>query len=535
MSGLSAGFPAVGQPAPSVSGDAALVVGVQLRALGPVEAVVGGELVDLGAPKQRAVLALLLSRVDRPVAVDTLVEELWSGAPPSAAMASLQTYVSNLRRVLEPQRPPRAPATVLRTRPPGYLLDSNRAEVDVRRFSSHVTAGHEALARADPEQAVREFDAALALWRGSPYAEVRDTTWAAPEIARLEELRLSVIEGRFAALLELGAHLVAVAELEAHTQLHPLREHSCELLALGLYRAGRQAEALGVLRAIRTRLAEELGIDPGPTLQRLERDILTQAPVLDWHPKPVVPAAAVVLPRVATPSSSPLGEGEVFVGREAVLQRLAEAAAGAAGGRGRVVVVAGEPGIGKTRLLRRFAELAGVPVVWGSCPEHIAAPPLWPWEQVLRAVRTQCLERPVPGSVAELLDGDTPQLAEGMDAAGAALRRFEAIGQYLTAGLDPLVVVLDDLHWADLASLRLLAYLTDTLTTSRLLLVASYRSHESAPLAETLAALARAGAERIELTGLNAQDTQTLVSAVAGRQVSKDTADKLWARTEGNP
>jgi DNA-binding SARP family transcriptional activator len=306
----------MGEPVATVSDGAGSAVGVELRALGSVEAVVGGELVDLGSPKQRAVFALLLCRVDRPVAVDTLIEELWSGDPPAAVMASLLTYVSNLRRVLEPHRPPRAPAVVLRTRAPGYLLDSHRAEVDVRRFGGHATAGHETLARDDPEQAVREFDAALGLWRGPPYADVRDATWAAPEIARLEELRLAVIEGRFAALLDLGTHQVAVAELEAHVQAHPLRERSCELLALGLYRAGRQAEALGVLRSTRERLVEELGIDPGPALQRLERNILTQAPVLDWHSMPVAPTTAAVLSRIATPESSPVGEGEGFVGGE---------------------------------------------------------------------------------------------------------------------------------------------------------------------------------------------------------------------------
>src|SRR5262249_17965821 len=154
-------------------------------------------------------------------------------------------------------------------------------------------------------------------------------------------------------------------------------------------------------------------------------------------------------------------------------------------------------GIGKTGLLRRFADLAGVPVAWGVCPEHVAAPPLWPWEQVLRAVHTHCPERPVPGPVTELLEGHTRQLSEIDDVAGARLRRFGAIGQYLTAGRDPLVVVLDDLHWADLASLRLLAYLTDTIAVSRLLLVVTYRCHESAALTETLAALARAQALRI--------------------------------------
>jgi hypothetical protein len=206
---------------------------------------------------------------------------------------------------------------VLRTQAPGYVLDGHHAEVDVRRFGALATAGHEALARGDPQHAVQEFDPALGLWRGPPYAEVRDATWAVPEIARLEQLRLSVIEGRLTALLELGAHLLVVAELESHVQAHPLREHGCELLALGLYRAGRQAEALGVLRAARRRLAEELGIDPGPALQRLERNILAQAPVLDWQPRPVVPTAAVVVPPIAAPGSSAVEDNEVLVGQEA--------------------------------------------------------------------------------------------------------------------------------------------------------------------------------------------------------------------------
>jgi DNA-binding SARP family transcriptional activator len=516
---------------------AAVGVGVELRALGPVGAVVNGELVDLGPPKQRALFALLLSRVGRPVAVDVLLEELWSGHPPAAAMASLLAYVCNLRRVLEPHRARRAPATVLRTRAPGYLLDSGDAEFDVHRFSGHATAGREALRLGDPQQALSEFDAGLALWRGEAYADLRDVGWVVPEVARLEELRLAVVEGRCAALLELGSHDMAVAELEAHVQANPLREHSCELLALALYRARRQADALGVLRATRTRLAEELGIDPGPALQRLERDILIQAPILDWHP-PTLPrpvaTAVMVAPQASTPSSAPIEEQDIFIGREAALQGLLDAVAGAAGGRGRVVLVSGEPGIGKTRLLRRFAELAGVPVLGGACPEHVVPPPLWPWEQVLRAVRARYPDRQVPGPVAALLAGQVTEMVEVSDVAGAALRRFEAIKQYLTGGPDPLVVVLDDVHWADLASLRLLAYLADTIA-SRLILVASYRSHESPAVAETLAALARAGALRIELTGLDAEQTQTLVSAVAGREVSKDTAARLWARTEGNP
>jgi DNA-binding SARP family transcriptional activator/tetratricopeptide (TPR) repeat protein len=496
--------------------------------------VVNGRLVDLGPPKQRALFALLVSRVGRPVAVDVLLEELWSGHSPAAAMTSLLAYVCNLRRVLEPDRAPRAPARVLRTRAPGYLLD-NGTELDVHRFIGHATAGREALRRGDPQRALSEFEAGLALWRGEAYADVRDASWAAPEVARLEELRLSVVEGRCATLLELGSPEVAVAELDAHVRGHPLREHGCELLARALYRAGRQAEALAVLRIIRTRLAEELGIDPGLALQRLERDILIQAPVLDWHLHPVAPLTVVTLPWIPASPSSPAEEGEVFIGREIALQRLTDALAAAGRGRGRVMLVAGEPGIGKTRLLRRFAELAGVPVAWGACPEHVAAPPLWPWEQVLRGVRTRCPDRQVPSPVAELLDGQIPQLSDVHDLAGAALRRFEVIGQYLVATDSPMVVMLDDLHWADLASLRLLAYLAEPLAASRLLLVASYRCHESTAVNDTLAALARAGALRIELTGLDAGETRALVGAMTGRDVSEHTAERLWARTEGNP
>ncbi len=275
----------------------------QWRALGPVEAAVGGRLVDLGPPRQRALFGLLLSRVDRLVVADALIENLWSGNPPAAAMTSLRAYVSNLRRVLEPDRVPWAPTTVLHTRTSGYLLTSQGVEFDVHRFVGHTKTGREALGRADPEHALAEFTAALALWRGPAYVDVGDAEWATPEVVRLEELRLSVVEGRCAAQLELGDHHGAVAELDVHVRAHPLRERGCELLALALYRAGRQAEALVALRSTRRRLAEELGIDPNAALQQLECDILAQAPALDWHPSSSTPIAPVTGPAPpATPA-----------------------------------------------------------------------------------------------------------------------------------------------------------------------------------------------------------------------------------------
>ncbi len=338
---------------------------VQWRALGPVEAVLDGRLVDLGPPRQRALFGLLLSRVDRLVAADVLIDELWSGDPPSAAMTSLRTYVSNLRRVLEPDRAPRAPATVLHTRAQGYLLDSRGVEFDVHRFTGHVAGGREALGRADPQHALDEFDAALGLWRGGAYADMREARWAASDVARLEELRCSALEGRCAAQLQLGEHHGVVAELDAHVRAHPLREHGCELLALALYRAGRQAEALAVLRDTRGRLTEELAIDPSAALRQLERDILTQALTLDWRPPT---SSAPVAEAASTPrfpgvwNVGPRNPG--FVGRNATLAHLRERLR--AGGTAVVQALHGMGGVGKTQVMIEYAHrcAAGYDVVW---------------------------------------------------------------------------------------------------------------------------------------------------------------------------
>ncbi|WUH92888.1 AAA family ATPase [Streptomyces sp. NBC_00433] len=520
---------------------------VEFRALGPVEAVVDGRMVDLGTPKQRALLALLVSRVGRTVTVDVMLEELWEGRPPPSARTSLHAYVANLRRVLEPSRARRTPATVLRTHGQGYLLDSREVQVDVHRFCERATAGWHAWGRGDRRQALGEFEAGLALWRGQAYAEVANATHVVPEVERLEELRLSLVEGRCAALLAAGAHEVAVAELEAFTQAHPLREYGCELLSLALYRAGRQADALAVLRTNQRRLARELGIDPRPALQHLESEILNQAPALDWHPAapvvrggaPAVPAPRVggTMPRVGgTVPPVRVAAVEVFVGREQALRQLAETLPAVAAGRGQVVAVSGEPGIGKTSLLRHFAESAPVPVLWGACPEHVAAPPLWPWQQVLRMLAARLPQPSVPGPVAELLDRDGRRTADGADADAATLRRFEAVVDYLTRAslVTPLVVVLDHMHRADAGSLRLLAHLAESVPAGRLLVAVCHRSGEAA-LTETSAALARVETTRIVLEGLTVQETQRLAGAMLHREVGGHTAEGLWDRTEGHP
>ncbi|WP_234328094.1 AfsR/SARP family transcriptional regulator [Streptomyces sp. NRRL S-37] len=518
---------------------------VEFRALGPLEAVVAGRPVDLGAPKQHKLVALLVSRAGRPVPVDVILEALWAQSPPSSVMTSLQSYVANLRRALEPGRAPRTPPKVLRTSDRGYLLDGRVVEVDVHRFERHAKAGWQAWNRGDPHKALSEFEAGLALWRGEAYTEVSHSVHVAAEVTRLKELRLSVTEGRCAALLAVGAHEVAVAELEAFVQAHPLREYGCELLSLALYRAGRQADALAVLRTNQRRLGEELGIDPRPALQHLEREILSHAPALDWRPPPAGPvmtapgrpgtARQVRVP--GPPRPGPAADEEVFVGREPALRHLAAVSAAAALGRGRVLTVSGEPGIGKTSLLRRFTGMtAEAPVLWGACPGHVTTPPLWPWRQVLTMAGTHCPRHPVPGPVAEVLGGDPRPPLDGADA-DTTLRQFEAIVHYLTGAsrTTPLVIVLDHLHRADPDSLRLLAHLAESVRASRLLVAVCYRSDGAAALTGTSAALARAETIQVELSGLNVAETRALASAMLRREVGEATAEDLRDRTGGNP
>jgi DNA-binding SARP family transcriptional activator len=243
---------------------------VEFRVLGPLEALDDGQPLDLGAPRQRALLAFLVLHANEVVSGDRLAEALWPDQLPKTAAKTIQVYVSALRKAFGSSR------GVLETRGPGYLLRVGARELDLYEFER-------LLARSRGEEpAVRAVTlrAALALWRGAPLADFAYDAFVQPEAARLEELHQLALEERIEAELELGGGPELIAELQTLVAGRPLQERPRALLMRALYRAGRQPDALDVFREGRRLLDEELGLEPGPVLRELERAILRQDPEL---------------------------------------------------------------------------------------------------------------------------------------------------------------------------------------------------------------------------------------------------------------
>ncbi|WP_030765960.1 MULTISPECIES: ATP-binding protein, partial [unclassified Streptomyces] len=531
---------------------------VHIRVLGSFAAERDGEAIPLGGHRQRSVLALLVAARGRVVSVDRMIEELWQGAPPARAVASLQAYVSNLRRLLEPGRAPRTPARLLVSAPPGYALRLPEDAVDAWRFERLLGRAREALP-AEPDTAAALLREALALWQGPAYAETADEPWAHAEILRLGELRLAARELGIAAGLRGGADLAAaVTEAALLTREEPLREEAWRLHALALWAAGRQADALAALRRARTVLADEVGLDPGAALVELEKAVLAQdGRVLreaTRPPEPVVSAPTVS--RAAEPTPTPAEQtplplapapdrAELFVGREEELARLtAQAHRARAAGPG-VAMVSGEAGLGKSALLRALGDrlrAEGWLVAFGRTSDAEGAPPAWAWVEALRAVAGAAPPEPaVAAALAPLLAEDAPapvHPAGGEDVAAGRFRLHRAVCRWLAQAARgrPVAVLLDDLHWADAETLALLAGAADVPAGTALLLVGAYRPEDAeGRLGDTLAGLARRVPARIALRGLGDEAVAELVRAVGGPGVDAGVVAALAERTGGNP
>ena len=260
---------------------------VEFRILGPLAVEDDGQEIVLGGARPRTLLTILLLHRDQVVPADRLIEDLYRGDPPPAAAKALRAHVSRLRRAL-------GPSGALHTRAGGYALELEPGTLDAERFENLLDRGRSQLAAGCPGEAATILREALALWRGPPLADVAYEHFAQSEIARLHELRLTALEERVEADLELGRHAELVGELELLVHEHPLRERLRGQLMLALYRSDRQAEALDAYREGRRLLADELGLDPGRPLRDLEQSILRQDPALD---SPTTPDEVAGRPR----------------------------------------------------------------------------------------------------------------------------------------------------------------------------------------------------------------------------------------------
>ena len=506
---------------------------MEFRILGPLEASSSDVPLKLAAPKQRALLAILLLNANEVVSTDRLIDGLWGEAPPRRAAKAIQVYVSQLRKALDPG--------VIVSRPPGYVIELEADQLDLHRFERLAAEGRRALKQQDPPTAAAKLREALSLWRGAPLADLAYESFAQVETARLEELRLAALEDRIDADLGLGRHAELIGELEALVSAHALRERLRGQLILALYRCRRQAEALEAYRAARRVLVEELGIEPSRELRELEQAILQHDPSLDLR-------AAAAAEEVSPPG--------VFVGRAAELQELDRALADALAGHGRLVLLGGEPGIGKSRLADEVAARArarGARALVGRCWEAGGAPAYWPWVQSLRdyvrnADADVLLQELGSGAaeIAQLLPElrdlfpDLPPPAS-FDPEASRFRLFDAISALITRSAKgrPLVLVIDDLHAADTPSLLLLRYAANEVADSRVLIVAAYRDTELGadhPLTHTLAELARGRVtRRIDLTGLAPREVAEFIALSGGATPAAELVAAIHDQTEGNP
>jgi DNA-binding SARP family transcriptional activator/tetratricopeptide (TPR) repeat protein len=509
--------------------------------LGPIEAIARDGPLALGGAKQRALLGMLLLHANEVVSSDRLIDELWPGERREEALKALQVAVSRLRKALEPDRSAGVDSRLILTRPPGYELRLDDERLDARRFEALVDEGRRLLAAGDAHSARAKLDEALRLWRGPPLADLAYESFCQAEVGRLEELRTAALEERIAAELELGMHTAVVGELRTLVREQPLRERLCAQLMLALYRSKRQAEALDAYADARRTLVEELGIEPGRELRDLHQAILEQDPRLDVQARP----------EPATDTS-----GSVFVGREPELAALLAALDDVFAGRGRLFLVAGEPGIGKSRLseeLARHATGRGAQVLVGRCWEAGGAPAYWPWVQSLRAyVRASddaTLSAQLGAGSAELAQ-ILPELRErfpdvpepgALESEGARFRLFDATAEFLrNASVEqPIMLVLDDVHAADEPSLLLLRFLAQELDSARVLLVALYRDVDpipGQPLSDMLATVVRESvARRLTLSGLSASEVAQYVDVAAPEIASAERVAALHAETAGNP
>ncbi|MGC5258777.1 BTAD domain-containing putative transcriptional regulator [Gordonia sp. DT218] len=515
--------------------------------LGGLGAQIDSETVELGTRKQRAVLAQLVLADGDPVSTDRLIDGIWGSAAPDRAEVSVQAYISGLRKALEPNRKPRTPSMVLVTRGPGYALVAETDDVDIRQLVGRIARAHALHRGAESAAAAEVLRTALAQYRPL-LPEFEGFPFRDDAAVHLDRTIGEAQKFSYDVRLSLGENRSLVTELEQAVLRSPLDEGLWVLLATAHYRLGRQSEALAALADARRILADEVGVDPGPRLRALERDILDHAPSLD--PPITLPTSAA--PPAPEQSAAPAQQRdtplpEPLIGRIDELAVLHRAVLGSLHGPGGIVVVEGEPGAGKTALLdaaaRRAAAAADLTVLWGRCIEDGAAPSMWPWVQVLGAVLPELDD----GQRAELLDSDLGRMVtqgatvipppREMPDATARFRFYDEAADLLegVARSHLLIIVLDDLQWADSASLELFGHMAARRAPG-VTFFASVRSvPRRAAVTNALATLARLPEHRrIEVGPLSTDDISEMVRRETREWPAAGTVVSIATRSGGN-
>ncbi|MDT3443389.1 BTAD domain-containing putative transcriptional regulator [Pseudofrankia sp. BMG5.37] len=485
-----------------------------------------GHAVDLGRPKQRFLLGVLVLDAGRTVPAQRLAELLW-GRDGDRERASLQAYVSHLRRALEPPRAVGAGPSVVVRQPPGYRLAADRAQVDVLRFEDLLSTGRRCAGAGRDAEALDAFESAAALWTAPPLPEFADRPVVLDAATRLRGLLGVALEGAAEIHLRTGRADAAASLLEPAVAEFPLRERLHSLLALALYRTARQADALRVIDSSRRALIDAVGLAPSAELRELQRRILAQAADLDWQPAVATPPELTGGTAIEAGPPSSL-RWEPLLGRDGELELLRRAAAGAVRGRGGAVTVSGPSGIGKTALVEQMTDLvatSGFATAWARCPENGGSPPFWALAHLGRQLRD------VGALPVDLLAADPAGAGDPFVLAQAAVGALRGANR-------PVLLVIDDLQWADRDTLRVLAHLIKELRTTRTLLLVTTRPPESAAgdeLGRCLAELARQQIAEVTLHELSLTTVTEWLAIRAGSPVPPTIAAHVQSRTGGLP